>query len=107
MTCPLSRCSDPKCDRLAFCLTESRVTQSRSIQVQKISDRQEKTDLTREFTGEYVGFNARSGKDLVRLPSGGVIACDSVSNGIAKVGSRISGVMPLGTGNGIVDRMPR
>ena len=107
MSCPLGKCQDENCDRMAFCLVEMRSQSSRSANVSKAIASQEKQDMSREFTGTYVGFDSKSGQDLIQLPSGGIIRATSVSNGIAKPQAPISGIIPLGSIAAFVDRMPR
>lgn len=107
MDCPLGRCQDSGCLNMASCLAEKRTASSRMTQASRAIASQEKQDMAREFTGTYLGFDAKSGQDLIRLPSGGVIRAASVSNGIAKPQSPISGVMPLGSIVAFIDRMPR
>jgi hypothetical protein len=105
--CPLGKCQDADCDRKSFCLVEMRSQSSRSASVNKAIASQDKQDMSREFTGTYVGFDSKSGQDLIKLPSGGIIRATSVSNGIAKPQAPISGIIPLGSIMAFVDRMPR
>ena len=107
MSCPVRKCQKPDCENLAFCLAETRTLGSRNANVSKAIAQQERQDTAREFAGVYVGFDAKSGNDLIRLPSGGIVRAAPVSNGIAKPESLISGVLPLGSVTAFVDRMPR
>jgi hypothetical protein len=107
MTCPLGRCTDSNCSKSASCLAEKRVTQARSQFTQKKVQAQEKEDLSREFTGTYEGFDAKTGESLIKLTSGSIIRARTTSNGFIKKGDRVSGTMPLGSLSANVDWMPR
>lgn len=107
MTCPLNRCNNASCPRGASCLAEKRTLQNRAIYTQRVVEAQEKADLTREFTGTYAGFDSKTGEALIKLSSGSIVRARSVSNGLAKIGDRVSGTMPLGASSAIVDWMVR
>jgi hypothetical protein len=88
-------------------LAANRTAKSRAIAAQKIITRLETQDSSREISGEYAGYNATTGDELIQLNNGGIIPSKSVSNGFAKPGDRISAVAPLGSSKAISDRMPR
>jgi hypothetical protein len=105
--CPLSRCNDNNCPRGASCLAEKRTLQNRAIYTQRVVESQEKQDLSREFTGTYAGFDSKTGEALIKLSSGSIVRARTVSNGLAKIGDRVSGTMPLGGTGAVVDWMVR
>ncbi|MBW4598927.1 MAG: hypothetical protein KME29_04765 [Calothrix sp. FI2-JRJ7] len=107
MICPLGRCNDNNCPRGASCLAEKRALTSRAIYTQRIVEAQEKSDLSREFTGTYAGFDSKTGEALIQLSSGSVVRARTVSNGLVKLGDRVSGTMPLGASSASVDWMVR
>lgn len=107
MSCPLGKCQDLDCSNMASCLATSRLLSSRNQQINRALAYQEKEDMSREFTGTYLGFDSKSGHDLIQLPSGGVIRATSISNGLAKPQNPINGVTPMGCLTAFVDRMPR
>lgn len=91
----------------AQALADNRTAKSRAIATQKIITKLQTEDGSRELSGEYAGYNAATGDELIRLNNGGVIPAKSVSNGFAKPGDRVSAVAPLGSSKAISDRMPR
>lgn len=105
--CPLNRCNDASCPRAATCLAEKRALTSRAVYTQRVVEAQEKSDLTREFTGTYAGYDSKTGEALIRLSSGSIVRARTVSNGMAKIGDKVSGTMPLGASSAIVDWMVR
>ncbi|BDA74338.1 hypothetical protein CAL7716_085040 [Calothrix sp. PCC 7716] len=107
MPCPLGRCNDNNCPRGASCLAERRTLTNRAVYTARVVESQEKTDLSREFTGEYAGYDSKTGEALIKLSSGSIVRARTVSNGLAKIGDKVSGTMPLGSTSAIVDWMVR
>jgi hypothetical protein len=107
MPCPLGRCNDNDCPRGASCLAENRTLANRAVYTQRVVQAQEKSDLSREFTGTYTGFDSKTGEALIQLSGGGVVRARTVSNGLVKLGDRVSGTMPLGGVSAVVDWMVR
>lgn len=107
MMCPLNRCSNTNCPRAASCLAERRTLTNRAVYTQRVVESQEKTDLSREFTGTYAGYDSKTGEALIQLSSGSVVRARTVSNGMVKVGDKVSGTMPLGATSAVVDWMVR
>jgi hypothetical protein len=91
----------------ASTLAANRTAKSRAIAIEKTITRLEAQDASREISGEYAGYNAVTGDELIRLNNGGIVPSKSVSNGFVKAGDRISAIAPLGSSKVISDRMPR
>lgn len=105
MGCPFNGCGDSnECPNLSLCLTQSRVQTSRSIGHARAVATQSATDTGREFGGQAVGFDCKSGETLIRQAGGGIVRAQGNSNGAMP--ARVSASRPLGSSRAIADWMP-
>jgi hypothetical protein len=78
---------------------ENRFAYAKKLQAERDAD-----DAKQQFSGRILGSNAELGATMVQLDSGGTIACQSVTNGNLKAGSRA--IVTLNGSKAWVDGMP-
>lgn len=107
MSCPLGRCQNPQCPSKAVCLL-ARANGSKDVaHADQIANRRQNEANQRTIGGVVAGYDAQSQQVLIRLPGGGIVKAESITNGSLPVGQGVQVSNPRMANRGLVDGMPR